>query len=82
MSIVELLLGLIQKEKVHIDCEKDARISVLAYKIARQCWPNITVKDSNLTIHCIFYFLVTMFTLCCWFDQKTGISFTSSFSFA
>ena len=37
MSILELLLGLIQKEKVHIDCEKDARISVLAYKIARQC---------------------------------------------
>ena len=36
MSIVELLQGLIQKEKVHIDCEKDARISILAYKITRQ----------------------------------------------
>ena len=36
MSIEELLQGLIQKEKVHIDCEKDVRISILAYKITRQ----------------------------------------------
>ena len=28
--------GLIQKEKVHIDCEKGAQISILANKIATQ----------------------------------------------
>ena len=28
--------GLIQKKKVHIDCEKDAQISILANKIAKQ----------------------------------------------
>ena len=36
MSVVELLQGLIQKEKVHIDCEKGAQISILANKIATQ----------------------------------------------
>ena len=81
MSLVELLQRLIQKEKVHIDYEKDAQISILANKIATQWWPNITVKESNPTIHYIFYFLVIMFTLCCWFDQKPGIAFNSNFSF-
>ena len=28
--------GLIQKEKVHIDCEEGAQISILANKIATQ----------------------------------------------
>ena len=81
MSLVEIPQSLIQKEKVHIDCEKDAQISILANKIATQWWPNITVKESNPTIHYIFYFLVIMFTLCYWFDQKTGIAFNSNFSF-
>ena len=36
ISVVELLQGLIQKEKVHIDCEKGAQISILANKIATQ----------------------------------------------
>ena len=47
ISVVELLQGLIQKEKVHIDCEKGAQISILANKIATQWWPNITVKEYN-----------------------------------
>ena len=36
MSLVEIPQSLIQKEKVHIDCEKDAQISILANKIATQ----------------------------------------------
>ena len=49
--------GLIQKEKVHIDCEKVAQISILANKIASKWWPNITIKEFKLTITFIFYFL-------------------------
>ena len=58
MSVVEFLQGLVQKEKLHIDCEKDAQISISANKIATQWWPNVTVKESNLTIHYIFIFLL------------------------
>ena len=43
---------------------------------------NIVIKESKQTMHYIcILFLVVMFTLCCWFDQKTGISFNGSFSF-
>ena len=49
--------GLIQKEKVHIDCEKVAQISILANKIASKWWPNITIKEFKLFITFIFYFL-------------------------
>ena len=49
--------GLIQKDKVHIDCEKVAQISILANKIASQWWPNITIKEFKLFITFIFYFL-------------------------
>ena len=30
----------------------------------------------------VFYFLVIMFILCYWFDQKTGIMFTGYFNFS
>ena len=38
--------GLIQEEKVHIDCQKGPQISILANKIATQWWPNI-IKESK-----------------------------------
>ena len=69
--------GLIQKEKVHINCEKGAQISFLTNKIATQ-WPNIIRKESKQTF--IYHLLVIMFTLCCWFGQNTRIVFNGSFS--
>ena len=62
--------GLIQKEKVHIDCEKGVQISILTNKITTKWWPNIIIKESKLYIAFIFYFLSIIFTLCCWFDRK------------
>ena len=47
--------GLLQKEKVHIDCEKRAQISILANKIATQWWPNINIKESKQTIRYIYF---------------------------
>ena len=74
--------GLKQKEKVYIDCEKGAQVSILTNKIAAKWWPNIIIKESKQTMYYIyFYFLVVMFTLHCWFDWKTGIAFNGSFSF-
>ena len=50
---------LIQKEKVHIDCEKGAQISILASKIATQWWPNIIIKESKqITLYLFFVFLL------------------------
>ena len=49
-----------QKEKVDIDYEGGAQVSILVYKIATQ------VRSPNkLSITFIFYFLVIMFTLRC-----------------
>ena len=53
--------GLIQKEKVHIICEKGAQSSILANKIVTQWWPNFIIKDSNQTIHWFFF----IFSLLC-----------------
>ena len=39
--------GLIQKEKVHINCKKGAQISFLNNNIATQWWPNIIRKESK-----------------------------------
>ena len=47
---------LIQKEKVHIDYQKSAQISILTYKIATQWWPNINIKESKQAIHYIYLF--------------------------
>ena len=47
---------LIQKEKVHIDCQKRAQISILTYKIATQWWSNINIKESKQAIHYIYLF--------------------------
>ena len=69
--------GLIQKEKVHINCEKGAQISFLTNKIATQWWPNIIRKETKQTF--IYHLLVIMFTLCCWFGQNTRIVFNGSF---
>ena len=68
--------GLIQKEKVDVDCEKGAQISILANKIATKCWLNIAIKESKLYITLIFYYKFMLL-----FDQKTGIGFNGSFSF-
>ena len=50
-----MIQGLIQKEKVHIDCKKGAQISILANKIPTQWWPNIIIKESKQTIHNIYF---------------------------
>ena len=47
--------GLIQKEKVHIECEKCAQISILPNKIATQWWSNIIIEESKQTINCIYF---------------------------
>ena len=81
MYIYRYISELIQKEKVHIDCEKGAQINILASKIATQWWPSIIIRESKLHFTFIFYFLVIMFILCWCFDRKTGIGFNGSFSF-
>ena len=43
--------GLLEKEKVHVDCEKGVQISNLLSKIATQWWPNIIINESRQTIH-------------------------------
>ena len=47
--------GLIQKEKVHVDCDKGAQISILANKIATLWWPNIVNRESKQTTHYIYF---------------------------
>ena len=49
---------LMQKEKVHIDCEKDAQISILANNILTQWWLNIIIKKSKQTLHLFLIFLL------------------------
>ena len=52
---LKLYQGLIQKEKVHIDCEKGAQVNILANKMATQWWLNIIVKESKQTLHNIYF---------------------------
>ena len=78
------LQGLIETEKVNIDCEKVPKLAnILANKIATQWWPNIIIIRSPNKLHVtfIFYFLVIMFTLCSWFDQKNEVAFNGGLSF-
>ena len=73
--------GIIQKEKVHIDFEKGAQISILANKIETEWWPNITIKGSKKTIHYI-YFLFSQYyiRIMLLFNQNTEIAFNGTFS--
>ena len=74
--------GIIQKEKVHIDCEKGAQISILANKIETQWWPNNTIKGSKKTIHYInFLFSQYYIHILLLFNQNTEIAFNGTFSF-
>ena len=57
-----MIQGLIQKEKVLINCKKGAQVSILANKIATQWWPSIIIKESKKTIH---YNLFFIFLLLC-----------------
>ena len=50
-----MIQGLIQEEKVHIDCKKGAQISILANKMTTQWWPNIIIRESKQTIHYIYF---------------------------
>ena len=60
--------GLIQKEKVHIDCEKGAKISIFNNKIATMM-TNIIIKESKRTnITFIYYILLIILTLCYRFE--------------
>ena len=69
--------GLMQKEKVRIDCEKGAQISILANKIATRWWPNFIIKEPK-QISSLSYFSLLSFSR---YYQKTGITFNGSFSF-
>ena len=72
--------GIIQK--VHIDCEKGAQISILANKIETQWWPNNTIKGSKKTIHYInFLFSQYYIHIMLLFNQNTEIAFNGTFSF-
>ena len=46
--------GLIQKEKVHINCQKGSQTSILVNKIATRQWRIIIIKESKQTIHYIY----------------------------
>ena len=52
--------GLLQKEKVHIDCENGTQINILASKIATQWWHNIIIKEFKQTI-CYICFLFSCY---------------------
>ena len=69
--------GLMQKEKMRIDCEKGAQISILANKIATRWWPNFIIKEPK-QISSLSYFSLLSFSR---YYQKTGITFNGSFSF-
>ena len=56
----------------NIKMERSAQIRVVAKKIVTRM-----VQNYNY----VFYFLLIMFILCYWFDQKTGIKFTGYFYF-
>ena len=57
--------GLIQKEKVDIDGEKDAQISIVAKEIVTQGWSEIVImKYKPALLYIAFYFLIIMFILC------------------
>ena len=71
-----------QEEKVDIEGEKSAQISVVAKKIVMQGWSKLWLWSTNkLYLILVSYFLVIMFILCYWFDQKAGITFTGYFYF-
>ena len=54
-----------QKEKVDIDGEKGAQISIVAKKILVQGWSEIIVmKYNKLCIIFAFHFLIIIFILC------------------
>ena len=49
--------GLIQKQKVHTDCEKGVQSRTLANNIVIQWWPNINTKESLNKLCIKIYFL-------------------------
>ena len=62
---------LIQKEKVDINCEKCAQITILPIRLQHNDGPILSLRKPNkLYITFIFYFLVIIFKLCCWFDRE------------
>ena len=67
---------LIQEQKVDVDCEKDAQISILANKIATKWWPNIAIKKYKLYITFTYYYTFMLLS-----NQKTRIAFNGSSSF-
>ena len=68
--------GLMQKDKVHIDCEKGAQISILASKIATQWWPSIIIEESKQTIQCIYFLFSRYYVhimLVIWFKNQNCV---------
>ena len=52
--------GLMQKEKVHIDCEKVAQINILSNKIVTMVFENYQGVQTNYTLH-----FFSIFSLLC-----------------
>ena len=71
-----------QKEKVDIDVEKKAQISIVAKETVTQIWIQIMIMEYKQATHYNYcYFFIVTFALCYWYDQETGIAFTGSYSF-
>ena len=51
LFVIICMQGFIQKEKVHINCQKVAQVSILADKVATQWRPNTIIKESKQTMH-------------------------------
>ena len=69
--------GLLQKEKLDINGEKSAEISILVQKTVTKRWLKIRIHISyTLQLFCCFF--IIMFILCYWNNQKTRIAFTGS----
>ena len=74
--------GLIQKEKVDINCEKGAQIRVVAKNIVTQGWSNIMVMKHKEAIHYICFSLSCHYVyimLLVW--SRNWIMFTGYFYF-
>ena len=72
-----------QKEKVDIDGEKGAKISIVTKKIVTKMIQRLRLWSTNklyiifVFCFCFSYYYVSYY----WFDQKAGITFTGYFYF-
>ena len=82
--MVYIIQGLIQKEKVDIDGEKSVQIRIVAKsnfvakKIVTQGWLQVMIMMIMEPKQAMHYYVIIMFILCYWYDQKRVILFTGS----